>query len=112
MLGVGSIFLMSTPVLRFAAEIEALEQVISKGGHLAILAAEQFLQRRGGIGCSLGGQRELDLKSIDSKEHQGSPVVRGARHQQGCRVEVPAKWSFSQGDLQSSGFAARHVRAA
>src|SRR5690606_9341052 len=52
--------------LGLAAEIEALEQVVTESGHLAILAAEQLLKSgaRVGIGCQ--GWRDFYLQFVDT----------------------------------------------
>ena len=54
------------PELALAAEIEALEHVVPERGHLAVLAAEQFLQRGGGIRVLALRRRQFDLQLVDA----------------------------------------------
>ena len=52
--------------LGLAAEVEALEEVVSERGHLTVFAAQQLLQRRGGVRVRFLRGWQLGLKSIDS----------------------------------------------
>ena len=55
--------------LVLAAEVEALEHVVSERGHLTVLAAQQFLESGGGIGILPQGRRQFDLQLVDAQEH-------------------------------------------
>ena len=51
------------------AEVEALEHVVPEGRHLAILAAQEFLEGCRGIGVLALGGGELGLQLVDAHEH-------------------------------------------
>ena len=65
------------PQLALAAEVEALEHVVPERRHLAVLAAQQFLESGGGVRILALGRRQFDLQLVDAQEHSGSPVLRG-----------------------------------
>jgi hypothetical protein len=60
------------PELALGLEVEALEHVVPERGHLAVLAAQEFLERGGGVGVLLFGSGQLHLKLVDAKEHGAS----------------------------------------
>ena len=64
--------------LVLAAEIEALEQVVPERGHLAVFAAEQFLERGSGIGVLPLRCGQFDLQFVNSHKHLGSPLDGGS----------------------------------
>lgn len=55
--------------LFLGAKIETLEHIVPQRGHLAVLSAEQFLQRRGCIGVGFLRGGELGLELVYSHEH-------------------------------------------
>ena len=67
--------------LRLAAGVEALEQVVPERGHLAVLAAEQLLQRGGGVGIAALRGRQLGLQLVDAQEHEQGHLRGGSRPQ-------------------------------
>ena len=54
------------PELGLAAKIEALEHVVVEGRHLAILAAQQFLEGSGGVRIRRLGRRQFGLQLVDA----------------------------------------------
>jgi len=59
--------------LRLAAEVEALKHVVPERGHLAVLAAQQLLQRRASVGVFSFRRRQLGLQLVYAHEHRTSP---------------------------------------
>ena len=78
--------------LGFAAEVEALEQVIAEGRHLAVFAAQQLLKCCRSIGISLFGRWQFGLQLVDAHEHlvgshPGEALVLG--HERHVKDIVP-----------------------
>ena len=59
--------------LRLRAEVEALEHIVAQGGHLAVLAAKQFLQGRRSVRIGLFRLGQFRQQLVDAHIHF-SPV--------------------------------------
>ena len=63
------------PHLVAAAEVERLKRVVHQRGHLAELAAEQFLHGGRGVRRRMSRHGQFDRKTVDSQNHLVLPLV-------------------------------------
>ena len=81
--------------LRLAAEIEALEHVVVERRHLAVLAAQQLLQRGGGVGIALLWHRQLGKQLVNPHEHDAVSSSGHERSYRGKRRTCNAAPAFA-----------------